>query len=40
MTHILEIDVATPHPDIQPKLMGLVRKRRLELKNSGSKVIT
>lgn len=36
---ILEIDVATRHPDIQPKLMGLVRKRRFELKNSVSKVV-
>jgi hypothetical protein len=37
---ILEIDVATRHPDIQPKLMGLVRKRRFELENSGSNVMT
>lgn len=36
---ILEIDVATRHPDIQPKLMGLVRKRRLELENSVSNVV-
>jgi len=36
---ILEIDVATRHPDIQPKLMELVRKRRLELENSLSKVV-
>jgi hypothetical protein len=36
---ILEIDVATRHPDIQPKLMGLVRKRRFELENSVSKVV-
>jgi len=36
---ILEIDVAGRHPDIQPKLMGLVRKRRFELENSGSKVV-
>ncbi|MEJ5136974.1 MULTISPECIES: hypothetical protein [Acinetobacter] len=36
---ILEIDVAGRHPDIQPKLMGLVRKRRFELENSVSKVV-
>ncbi|ENU59514.1 hypothetical protein [Acinetobacter guillouiae] len=36
---ILEIDVAGRHLDIQPKLMGLVRKRRFELENSGSKVL-
>lgn len=36
---ILEIDVAGRHPDIQPKLMGLIRKRRFELENSGSKVV-
>lgn len=36
---ILEIDVATRHPDIQPKLMGLVRKRRLELENSSSMAV-
>ena len=36
---ILEIDVATRHPDIQPKLMGLVRKRRFELENSSSMVV-
>lgn len=34
----LEIDVASRHPDIQPKLMGFVRARRYELENSGSKV--
>lgn len=27
----LEIDVSARHPDIQPKLMGYVRKRRVEL---------
>ena len=36
---ILEINVATRHPDIQPKLMGLVRKRRFELENSVSNVV-
>ncbi|WP_287906569.1 hypothetical protein [Acinetobacter sp.] len=35
----LEIDVASRHPDIQPKLMGFVRARRYELENSGSKVV-
>lgn len=29
----LEIDVSTRHPDIQPKLMGYIRKRRAELEN-------
>ena len=36
---ILEIDVASRHLDIQPKLMGLVRKRRFELENSVSNVV-
>lgn len=36
---ILEIDVSSRHPNIRPKLMGLVRKRRFELENSGSKVV-
>ncbi|WP_336950816.1 hypothetical protein [Acinetobacter sp. AS167] len=36
---ILEIDVAGRHPDIQPKLMGLVRKRRFELENSDPKAM-
>ena len=36
---ILEIDVAGRHPDIQPKLMGLVRKRRFELENSSSMAV-
>jgi hypothetical protein len=29
----LEIDVAARDPQIQPKLMGYVRKRRVELEN-------
>ncbi|MHA3061628.1 hypothetical protein ACX1N5_11695 [Acinetobacter sp. ANC 4636] len=29
----LEIDVSARHPDIQPKLMGCIRKRRAELEN-------
>lgn len=29
----LEIDVSARHPDIQPKLMGYIRKRRAELEN-------
>ena len=33
---VLEIDVATRHIDIQPKLMGYVKKRRFELENRGS----
>nr|WP_109267570.1 hypothetical protein [Acinetobacter baumannii] len=32
----LEIDVAARDPQIQPKLMGYVRKRRFELENSSS----
>ena len=35
---VLEIDVASRHPDIQPKLMDLVKKRRFELENQGSQV--
>ena len=27
----LEIDVSARHPDIQPRLMGYVKKRRFEL---------
>ena len=30
---MLEIDVGARHPDIQPKLMGFVKKRRFELEN-------
>ena len=30
---VLEIDVGSRHPDIQPKLMGYVRARRFELEN-------
>ncbi|MFC2997579.1 hypothetical protein ACFODO_20505 [Acinetobacter sichuanensis] len=30
---VLEIDVSSRHPDIQPKLMGYVRARRFELEN-------
>lgn len=32
----LEIDVSERHPDIQPKLMGYVRKRRVELEKIES----
>lgn len=32
----LEIDVYTRHPDIQPRLMGYVKKRRFELKQPTS----
>ncbi|OTS00783.1 hypothetical protein CAT25_06520, partial [Acinetobacter pittii] len=32
----LEIDVAARDPQIQPKLMGYVRKRRFELENPTS----
>ena len=35
---VLEIDVASRHPNIQPKLMGVVKKRRFELENQGSQV--
>ncbi|MDF2417262.1 hypothetical protein GWP85_06985 [Acinetobacter beijerinckii] len=36
----LEIDVSTRHPDIQPRLMGYVKKRRFELEqlNQGSSI--
>ena len=30
----LEIDVSTRHPDIQPRLMGYVKKRRFELEQT------
>lgn len=30
---VLEIDVGSRHPDIQPKLMSCVTKRRFELEN-------
>ncbi|MFC2997369.1 hypothetical protein ACFODO_19410 [Acinetobacter sichuanensis] len=30
---VLEIDVGSRHPDIQPKLMGYIRARRFELEN-------
>nr|MBP8006777.1 hypothetical protein [Acinetobacter sp.] len=30
----LEIDVSARHPDIQPRLMGYVKKRRFELENT------
>ncbi|CAM4295573.1 hypothetical protein [Acinetobacter pragensis] len=32
----LEIEASTRHADIQPKLMGYVKRRRFELENSGS----
>ena len=32
----LEIDVSTRHPDIQPRLMGYVKKRRFELEQLES----
>ncbi|MHA3079679.1 hypothetical protein [Acinetobacter sp. ANC 5502] len=32
----LEIDVSARHPDIQPKLMGYIRKRRAELEKMAS----
>ena len=32
----LEIDVSTRHPDIQPRLMGYVKKRRYELEQATS----
>lgn len=32
----LEIDVSTRHPDIQPRLMGYVKKRRVELEQPTS----
>ena len=35
----LEIEVSTRHADIQPKLMGYVKRRRFELENQGSEVI-
>lgn len=31
----LEIDVSGRHPDIQPKLMGYVKKRRYELEHQN-----
>ncbi|MCW8040051.1 hypothetical protein [Acinetobacter entericus] len=34
----LEIEVSTRHVDIQPKLMGCVKRRRFELENQGSEV--
>lgn len=33
----LEIDVSTRHPDIQPRLMGYVKKRRFELEQATSR---
>ena len=35
---VLEIDVGSRHPDIQPKLMGYVKKRRFELENGAGPV--
>lgn len=35
---VLEIDVGSRHPDIQPKLMGYVEKRRFELETGGGPV--
>lgn len=35
----LEIEVSTRHVDIQPKLMGYVKRRRFELENQGSEAI-
>nr|WP_228199112.1 hypothetical protein [Acinetobacter sichuanensis] len=32
---VLEIDVGSRHPDIQPKLMGCIRARRFELENGS-----
>ncbi|RKG33021.1 hypothetical protein [Acinetobacter tianfuensis] len=34
----LEIDVSTRHAEIQPKLMGYVKRRRFELENQASEV--
>ena len=34
----LEIEVSSRHVDIQPKLMGYVKRRRFELENQGSEV--
>ena len=35
---VLEIDVASRHVDIQPKLMDAIKKRKFELENQGSEV--
>ncbi|OTG95094.1 hypothetical protein B9T24_10095 [Acinetobacter sp. ANC 4654] len=35
---VLEIDVGSRHPDIQPSLMGYVKKRRFELENGAGPV--
>ncbi len=35
---VLEIDVGSRHPDIQPKLMSYVKKRRFELENGTGPV--
>lgn len=35
----LEIDVSTRHPDIQPRLMGYVKKRRYELEQATSAAV-
>lgn len=35
---VLEIDAGSRHPDIQPKLMGYVKKRRFELENGAGPV--
>ena len=35
---VLEIDVGSRHPDIQPKLMGYVKKRRFELENGAGPI--
>lgn len=34
----LEIEVYGRHPEIQPKLMGSVKRRRFELENQSSEV--
>ena len=35
----LEIDVSARHPDIQPRLMGYVKKRRYELEQATSAAV-
>lgn len=35
---VLEIDVGSRHPDIQPSLMGHVKRRRFELENGAGPV--
>jgi len=35
---VLEIDVGSRHPDIQPSLMGYVKRRRFELENGAGPV--